>query len=140
MKTINLKEHYPYYQHNTYVDVPDAVANLLMQSLRDEASYIRSKYRHKAYFSLDRSDGIEHDMTFVSLTPEEIYERKVTHQQLYAAISALPDKQAKRLYAFYFLGMSKAQIARTEGISREAVSQSIDRGMKKVGEYLKKHL
>ena len=63
-----------------------------------------------------------------------------SHQQLYAAISALPDKQAKRLYAFYFLGMSKAQIARTEGISREAVSQSIDRGMKKVGEYLKKHL
>lgn len=140
MKTINLKHYYSHYQQDYFIEVPDEVANLLQQSLREESAFLRKQYRHKAYFSLDRADGIEHDMTFVSMTPEEIYERKVTHQQLYAAISALPDKQAKRLYAFYFLGMSKAQIARTEGISREAVSQSIDRGMKKVGEYLKKHL
>lgn len=140
MKTINLKHYYSYYQQDYFIEVPDEVADLLQQSHREESAFLRKQYRHKAYFSLDRTDGIEHDMTFVSMTPEEIYERKVTHQQLYAAISALPDKQAKRLYAFYFLGMSKAQIARTEGISREAVSQSIDRGMKKVGEYLKKHL
>lgn len=47
-------------------------------------------------------------VTFYSCSypPCEIYERKVTVEQLHAAIAALPDKQAKRIYAYYFLGRS----------------------------------
>ena len=36
-------------------------------------------------------------------------------QELHAAISSLPDKQAKRIYAHFILGMTKQDIARAEG-------------------------
>jgi RNA polymerase sigma-70 factor (ECF subfamily) len=39
--------------------------------------------------------------------PHEIYECNLTTQQLHAAIAALPDKQAKRIYAHYILGISQ---------------------------------
>lgn len=52
---------------------------------------------------------------FVSLSPCEIYQRKVTNQQLHAAIASLPHKQAKRIYVHYFLGMSNAAIAKGRG-------------------------
>lgn len=44
------------------------------------------------------------------LSPEEIYSRKLSKQELFAAVSHLPEKQAKRIYAHFFLGISKAQI------------------------------
>nr|WP_237712701.1 sigma factor-like helix-turn-helix DNA-binding protein [Paenibacillus elgii] len=40
-------------------------------------------------------------------------------QQLHVAISALPDKQGKRIYAHYVLGISKSEIARAEGVSEK---------------------
>ena len=62
------------------------------------------------------------DLTAVSMKfafypcpPCEIYERKMTAEQLLAAIASLPDKQGKRIYAHYILGMSKTEIARAEG-------------------------
>ena len=81
---------------------------------RLEAAYRRRTYYHKAHYSLDRGDGIEYDALFVSMTPCELYERKVTMEQLHAAIAALPDKQAKRIYAYYFLGLTESAIARAK--------------------------
>lgn len=68
MKTINLKHYYSHYQQDYFIEVPDEVADLLQQSHREESAFLRKQYRHKAYFSLDRADGIEHDMTFVSIS------------------------------------------------------------------------
>ena len=47
--------------------------------------------------------------------PHELYERKVTMQELHAAIASLPNKQAKRIYAHFILGMTKQDIARAGG-------------------------
>ncbi|WP_347561591.1 sigma factor-like helix-turn-helix DNA-binding protein [Clostridium sp. OF09-36] len=96
---------------------------------RLEAAYRRRTYYHKAHYSLDRGDGIEYDALFVSMTPCELYERKVTMEQLHAAIAALPDKQAKRIYAYYFLGLTESAIAKSEGVSVASVSESIQRGL-----------
>ena len=41
-------------------------------------AYRLRTFRHKAYYSLDRNDGIEHEALFVALSPHELYERKVT--------------------------------------------------------------
>jgi RNA polymerase sigma-70 factor (ECF subfamily) len=139
MVKINLRKYYPgFYTTDCIIEVPDEVAALMDSSKRAEAAYCLQRYRHKAYYSLDRGDGIEHDILFVSLSPSEIYERKVTVEQLHAAIAALPDKQAKRIYAHYFLGMSKAEIARTEGVAVSAVKDAISRGLKNMGKFLKK--
>ncbi|MDD3261444.1 MAG: sigma factor-like helix-turn-helix DNA-binding protein [Oscillospiraceae bacterium] len=137
MKTINLRDYYPFYTSDCFIDVPDEVAAMLLSYARYEAAYQRRTYRYKAHFSLDRGDGIEHDILFVSLSPCEIYERKVTNEQLHAAIASLPDKQAKRVYAHYFLGMSKAAIAKAEGIDERAVRGSIERALRNIEKFLK---
>lgn len=137
MTKINLRDYYPFYTSDCFIDVPDEVAALLLAHARYEAAYQRRTYRHRAHYSLDRGDGIEHDILFVSLSPCEIYERKITNEQLHAAIASLPEKQAKRIYAHYFLGMSQTAIARAEDVSRNVVSASIKRGLKNMEHILK---
>ena len=117
MKKINLKDYYDHIDIDTYIDIPDEVFNIFEECRKAEQSYQSKVYYHKAYYSLDRGDGIEHSALFVALSPDEIYERKLTSEQLHAAIAKLPEKQAKRIYAHYFLGMSKTAIAKTEGVS-----------------------
>ena len=139
MKRINMREYYPLYTSDYFIDVPDEVAALLHDFKRCESAYHLRTYRHKAYFSLDRDDGIEHDILFMSLSPCEIYERKVSSQELHAAIASLPDKQAKRIYAYYFLGMSKAAIAKAEGVSKATVGEAVKRGLRNMEIFLKKY-
>ena len=139
MKRINLRDYYPFYTSNCFVEVPDEVADVFLEFKRQEAAYQRRTYWNKAQYSLDRGDGIERDILFVALSPYELYERKVTMEQLHAAIASLPNKQAKRIYAHYFFGMSKSEIARVEGVSRATVGQAITRGLRSMGLYLKKH-
>lgn len=128
MKKINLKDYYPYYKQDNLVEVSDELLAIFQESVRTKAAYERKKYRYKAHYSLDRNDGIEHDILFVSLSPDEIYERKLTSQQLHASIASLPDKQEKQIYAHYFMGMSKTSIAKAEGVSEKAVRIGIERG------------
>lgn len=74
------------------------------------------------------------------MTPCEIYERKVTMEQLHAAMASLPDKQAKRIYAHYFLGLTVTAIAKSEGVSAASVSESIQRGHRNMETFLKNRL
>ena len=140
MQTINLKDLYPDYYHEDYmIEVPTEVAELFRADQLAEKAAERKKYRHKAHYSLDRGDGIENSALFVALTPDELYEKKLTNQQLYAAISQLPEKQAKRIYAYFFMNMDEPAIARSEGVSKVAVHTSIQRGLKGIEKYLKKY-
>ena len=137
MAIINLRDFYPYYTMDSFIEVPDEVAEAMAEFDRKEAAYRLRTYRHKAYYSLDREDGIEHSALFVALSPCEIYERKVTMQELYAAISSLPGKQAKRIYAHFVLGMSKTDIARAEGVDEKVVRLAIERGLRNMEKFLK---
>jgi RNA polymerase sigma-70 factor (ECF subfamily) len=138
MKKINLREVYPFYENDCFVMVDDEIAEIFEESKRKELNYQRKIYRNGAHFSLDRDDGIEHDAIFISLSPYEIYERKMTNQELHCAISKLPDIQAKRIYAYYFLDMNKSEIARAEGVSVKAVCNSINQGLQTLEKELKK--
>ncbi len=135
---INLRDYYPVDIQDCFVEVTPAVADLLKQfSRKDHADFERTRI-NKAYYSLDAADGIEKHVVLLVLSPEEIYERKLSNQELYAAISSLPEKQAKRLYAYFFLDMSNAQIARIEGVSKSRVSRSINQALKNIEKFLKK--
>lgn len=141
MTEINLRDYYPdFYKTDCIIAVPDEVAAALVEFDRLEAAYQRRTYYHRAQYSLDRGDGIEYEARFLSVSPEEVYERKVTMEQLHAAMSALPDKQAKRIYARYFLDLETEAIARSEGISVSAVNYSIQRGLRNIEKFLKKYL
>lgn len=139
MKKINLREQYPeVYKTDTYVEVSEEVASFMVECNRWEAAYRQRTYYHRAFYSLDRDDGIEYDALFLTVTPWEVYERKVTMAQLHAAIAGLPDKQAKRLNAYYFLGMSKAEIARAEGVNKSQITRSIGKALAQMEKFLKK--
>lgn len=137
MAIINLKIIYPFYHEDYFVEVPNEVAKAMKQFDSQESAYKRKMYRNKAYFSLDQDDGIEHSTIYVSPSPDEIHERNVANQQLHAAMTTLSEKQAKRIYAHFFLGLSKPQIAKAEGVRWDTVSRSISHGLRKMEKFFK---
>ncbi len=140
MNEINLRELYPHtYKTDTYVEVSDDVLEAIKAHERAEAARERKMYRYKAHYSLDRGDGIEHDALYQPPTPEEIILEQTIREKLYAAVMELPEKQAKRIYAHFYLGMSKAEIARQEGVAENAVRESINRGLKYLAIQMEKY-
>ena len=140
MTTINLRDFYPFYTQDQLIEVPDEVAALFSEFEHKEAAYRLRTYRHKAYFSLDCDDGIEHEAVFVALSPWEHYERKVTAQELRAALASLPEIQGRRVYAHYFLGVSKTDIAKAEKVNEKGVRLAIERGLRNMEKFLKNRL
>ena len=140
MAIINLRDYYPFYTSDCFMEVSEEVAEMFKEFDRKEAAYRLRTYRHKAYYSLDRNDGLEHEAVFVALSPHELYERKVTMQELHAAIASLPNKQAKRIYAHFILGMTKQDIARAEGVHEKVVRVAIERGLRHLEKILKNSL
>ena len=140
MAIINLRDYYPFYTSDCFMEVSEEIADMFKEFDRKEAAYRLRTYRHKAYYSLDRDDGLEHEAVFVALSPHELYERKVTMQELHAAIDSLPDKQAKRIYAHFILGMAKKDIARAEGVHEKVVRVAIERGLRNLEKILKNFL
>lgn len=137
MTIINLRDYYPFYNSDLFLEVSDEVAAALTDAKQAERNYLRRVHYNKAHYSLDAGDGIEQAAVFSVLTPCEIYERKLTMEQLYAAVDALPDKQGRRIYAYYILGISQTEIARAEGVGLSTVNNSIERGLKSMEEFLK---
>ena len=73
MAIINLRDYYPFYASDCFMEVSDEVAEMFKEFDRREAAYRLRTYRHKAYYSLDRDDGLEHEAVFVALSPHELY-------------------------------------------------------------------
>ena len=137
MKKIRLKDEYPWYVGEEYIEVSDEIAEAIKQFSKDEhRQYEKIRY-HRAFYSLDAEDGIENHILFVSASPQELYERKVTQTEIYRAISQLPEKQARRIYARYFQDMRISEIAKIEGVDKSAVKRSIDSGLKQIEKILK---
>lgn len=76
MAIINLRDYYPFYTSDCFMEVSEEVAEMFKEFDRKEAAYRLRTYRHKAYYSLDRDDGLEHEAVFVALSPHELYRSK----------------------------------------------------------------
>lgn len=136
MQKINLRELYPdAYTMDFYVEVTEEVLETIRAADRAEAAYDRRMYRYKAQYSLDYDNGIENAVLLKPQTPEMVLEEKQLREQLYAAVMALPEKQAKRIYARYYLGMRVSEIATAEGVDPSRVRDSIRRGLKQLAKY-----
>ena len=136
MKKINLRELYPdVYTTDFFVDVTEEVMETIRAAERAEAASDRRMYRYKAYYSMDCDNGIENAILMKPQTPEMLLEEKQFQEQVYAAVMKLPEKQAKRIYARYYLGMTVNEIAEVEGVDPSRVRDSIRRGLKQLGKY-----
>ena len=136
MKKINLRELYPdVYTTDFFVDVTEEVIETIRAAERAEAAYDRRMYRYKAYYSLDCDNGIENAILMKPQTPEMVLEKKQFQEQVYAAVMKLPEKQAERIYARYYLGMTVNEIAEVEDVDPSRVRDSIRRGLKQFGKY-----
>ena len=136
MKKVNLRDLYPdVYKTDHFVEVTEDVLETIRDSERAEAAYDRRMYRYKAHYSLDCDNGIENAILMKPQTPEMLLEEKQLREKLYAAVMALPEKQAKRIYARYYLGMRVGEIAAAEGVDPSRVRDSIRRGLKQLAKY-----
>ena len=122
MHKINLRELYPdMYKTDTFLEVTDEVQAVFLSDKRAEAAHERQMYRYKAQYSLDCNNGIEDAVVHRSPTPEEVLEDKQLRDQIFTAVMELPDKQAKRIYARFYLDMSVKEIAQVEGVDPRRV-------------------
>lgn len=132
MVTINLRDFYPWYKEDIFVEITDEMLEAMKAADRQEAAYKRRTYYHKAQYSLDCHDGMENDVLHHSPSPEEIYMSEEATRKLYAAIAQLTAIQQRRLIAYYFEGMNFSQIADAEGVSPGSVEQSVKAALKKL--------
>lgn len=133
MKKVNLKNLYPsIYKKDTYILLPDDIVSVLSEEIRKErAGYAKINY-HRAYYSLDREDGIERHALIFPLLPDEMIERKEFLEYFYSIIMELPEKQLKRFYAYYVLGMKLKDIARIEDTEVPVIWRSIQKAVKRI--------
>ena len=129
------------YSNNNFTSTVEKIA-LSKYELKEEyedvykrQAYERKMYRYKAQYSLDCENGIENAVLLKPQTPEMLLEEKEFQEQVYAAVMKLPEKQAKRIYARYYLGMTVNEIAEVEGVDPSRVRDSIRRGLKQLGKY-----
>ena len=139
MKTINLRDYYPFYTQDTFLEVPDEVAASLAEAERLERNYMRRMFYNKAQYSLDAEDGIEASATErLALSPEALLDLMERHCHLCRALNALQELQGRRVEAHYLLGKSVQEIATAEGVGERNVRKSIQRGLERMKKFLKK--
>ncbi|MDR1072816.1 MAG: sigma-70 family RNA polymerase sigma factor [Treponema sp.] len=129
MATINLRDFYPFYPHDCFVEVPDEIAVALEDAERLERNYIRRNFYNKAHYSLDAEDGIETAAVFHIIDPSEVVLLMERHCRLCRALNSLPEIQGRRIEAHYLLGKSIKEIAEAEEAGERAVRKSIACGL-----------
>ena len=137
MKEINLREYYPFYNMDVYLEVSDEIAGQLDRFKLDEEAHRVRILRAKAYFSLNRGDGIEKDALQKPPQPLELLLKAEQAERLNAALRSLSERQRHRLLAFYLDGKSKSQIAKEENVSEGTIRESIRSGLAQLKKSLK---
>ena len=141
MKTINLKKYYyPICKKDTFVEVPDEVADAIVEESRAEDANDAKQHYH--CYSLDASPGMENHFPEQAVSPEDILMEKEAQaeyaellRRLYEAISSLTPAQARRVHARYMLGMKVKDIAAMEGITPSQAGKSIHAALRRLRRY-----
>jgi len=148
MQSVNLRKYYyPLYCRDMFVEVSDEVAEALQLMYREENNRTRKMYYHKAYYSLDREDGIENEAVCgYGKSPEEILMEQeeerlflLTLEWLEEALSCLTPVQQRRIHARYLTGRKVREIADREGVSAGVVFVSIRSGLKNLREHFERN-
>ena len=138
MTMINLRDFYPWYINDEYIEVSDEVAAELRADKLYELAHQRRIVRNKAQYSLDCDDGIEYSACLSEPTPQELLECMELFCHLCAALNSLPETQGRRVDACVILDKSYREVAMAEGVNESSVRESVKSGLENMKKYLKK--
>ena len=145
MKTINLKKYYyPICKKDTYVEVPDEVADAIVEESRAENANDAKQHYH--CYSLDASPGIENHFPEQVISPEDILMEKETEREqeaaralmmerLREALATLTPRQASCLHARFWEGKQFKEIAEAEGFTTSAAIVTVRNAIIKLQKY-----
>ena len=149
MKEINLRDFYPWYKEDVIIEVTEEVAEELLAGQRYIKASRRRVYRNKAHYSLDAeiyihliAEVLSRGGDVLLLVPEialtaQLIERMERFEYLCHALNSLPDAQGQRVFEHYLLGHSVKAIAAAEGVTEQAITAAIRRGLENMKKYLK---
>ena len=121
MKTINLKKYYyPICKKDTFVEVPDEVADAIVEASRAEDANDAKQHYH--CYSLDASPGMENHFPEQAVSPEDILMEKETEREqeaartlmverLREALATLTPRQASCLHARFLPSLPQGRRA-----------------------------
>jgi RNA polymerase sigma-70 factor (ECF subfamily) len=133
---INLREYYPWYTHDEFIEVTEEVAAELRKDKRYEKIHKQRMRRNLSIYSLDVDDNIEAAaIVRHSDNPEALFFMMENHCRLCRALNSLPETQGYRVEAHFLLGMSYQAIADAEGVNESAVRGSVKRGLRAMKKY-----
>ena len=115
------------------IEVEEALGGLLLELDRQEANNTRSETRRHISLSELSYEGSLFDAGID--VPEAVWAR-ISADALREALQKLPAAQRELIVQVYFQGRRPAEIARTEGVSRQSVSERLQRALKKLQKYL----
>ena len=111
MTTINLRELYPWYTEDAFIEVSDEVAAFLEEDKRLQINYAQYIRDNRAFYSLDAGDGIEADALNLPEQPDEALERMELERLLKEGLAQLTPAQRRRVIAYIVGGLSQLQIS-----------------------------
>lgn len=115
------------------IEVEEALGGLLLELDRQEANNTRAETRRHVSLSELSYEGSLFDAGID--VPEAVWAR-ISADALRKALKKLPAAQRELIVQVYFQGRRPAEIARTEGVSRQSVSERLQRALKKLQKYL----
>lgn len=138
MATINLRDFYPWYTQDEFVEVSDEIAAELLADKRYHKTHERRMRYNKTYIFEAETKTEAAVIAHTTDNPEALVLRMEQYCRLCRALNSLPEIQGRWIEAHYILGMSQSEIAEAEGVTKGAVSISITRGLEAMKKYLKK--
>ena len=111
----------------------EALGGLLLELDRKEANNTRAETRRHDSLSELSYEGSLFDAGID--VPEAVWAR-VSADALREALQKLPPAQRELIVQVYFQGRRPAEIARAEGVTRQSVSERLQRALKKLQKYL----
>lgn len=132
MITINLKDYYPWYGQDEYIEIPEEVALELLADKHYEAAHRKSIKRNKVLSFSEYGEKDAESKNQSAPDPQEITEAIEQIRLLLDGLEALSDVQFRRIRAHVILEMTLSETAATEQATVSAVHKSIQRGLEKI--------
>ena len=145
MKTINLKKYYyPICKKDTFVEVPDEVADAIVEESRAEDANDAKQHYHcylwthpPAWKTISRKQAISPEDILMEKETER--EQEAAHalmmERLREALATLTPRQASCLHARFWEGKQFKEIAKAEGFTTSAAIVTVRNAIIKLQKY-----